>query len=1388
MKMKNQLTNRILSLVLACVMVTGLLPTMAFAESGKHTVTVNAGEDGQVSTDGTSWSNSVAVTVNDGETLDGKVQYKADEGYTFDGVIPSSKIVSVAAGAGHTVLLDADGNVWTAGWNRYGQLGRNGDTSTFAKATKGIGGVRIIAIAAGYYHTVLLDENGNVWTAGDNQFGQLGRETSSDSDSTFKQVADGISRVKITAIAAGDSHTVLLDADGNVWTAGYNEYGQLGRETSSDRDSTFRQVTDGISGVKITAIVAVYYHTVLLDANGNVWTAGYNKYGQLGRDENIDTTNSNPTFTKVTVGDGVKIKAIAAGYYHTILLDENNNVWTAGYNKYGQLGRDENAGTTQPNSTFKQVTDGISGVKITAIAAGRSHTVLLDENNSVWTAGYNEYGQLCRETSSDRDSTFTQVTDGISGIKITAIVAGSSHTVLLDENNSVWTAGYNYYDQLGRDENAGTIKPNPTFKQAAVNPNAITFEELLNIPIYNDSVFLVKFKDIQGPVITGLENNKTYCDAVEFEVSDNNDIASVKAGNTELTESNGKYTLEKGAGTVTIVATDKAKNETTITVTVNDGHTYEWQSNGDGTHTRYCTVTGCGSYEDGDCTGGQATYFKKAVCDYCKEGYGSLLTDTTAPTGEISIGTNKWNSFLNTITFGLFIKNTRSVTITETDDSYNHNGYTDDKAVKVEYLLSDKGLSKTGLAGKKFTEYNSAFSINPDNKYVVYVKLTDHAGNVTYISSNGIVLDATAPVISGIENGKTYCEAQTVTVTEEYIESVKVNGTAVTLDANNQFILNPAEGTQTVVVTDKAGNETAVTVTVNNGHTAGNDDGNCSTPVYCIYHPNTVVVKAKSHDFSGEWNKDKDGHWHICQNDGCTVPETKASHSGTDDGDCTTAVICECGYIITAAKSQHSYGAWQSNGDDTHIRYCTVDGCNGSEDGDCEGGQATYFKKAVCDYCKEGYGSLLTDTTAPTGEISIGTNKWNSFLNTITFGLFIKNTRSVTITETDDSYNHNGYTDDKAVKVEYLLSDKGLSKTGLAGKKFTEYNSAFSINPDNKYVVYVKLTDHAGNVTYISSNGIVLDATAPVITGVTDGAVHYTTQKAVVTDDNLKSITLNGVIVSGTTVTLDGNTDEVYTIVATDKSDNSTTVTVTMKPISSLAQSIEDVNGENVRSSNKEEIDAVKESVGEIDTSNATDSEKEALNDINNRCDELLDIVDEAQKVTETENIKNAEEINPDNVTENDRDALENAKADLEKALEDNGGNYTEDEKKAIEDEIKRIDDALEVIGNVEAVEELIDKLPENITKNDENAIKAADDAYNALSDYEKSLVDEDIKKSLDDAKAALAELNKPADTDRPQTGDNSNMFLWIALLFISGGAVITLTVVDRKRRTASKR
>ena len=197
--------------------------------------------------------------------------------------------------------------------------------------------------------------------------------------------------------------------------------------------------------------------------------------------------------------------------------------------------------------------------------------------------------------------------------------------------------------------------------------------------------------------------------------------------------------------------------------------------------------------------------------------------DSEKPTGEIKISENSWKVFLNNITFGLFFKDTQTVTITAVDNS--------GEMVTVEYLLSDKELTKAELDGITFTAYTAPFGIDPDNEYIIYVRLTDNAGNTDYICSDGIVLDGTSPVITGIENGKTYCEAQTVTVDEKYVDTVTVNGTAVTLDATGSFTLAPADGEQKIVVTDRVGNTTEMTVTVNNGHTGGT--ATCTEKAVC---------------------------------------------------------------------------------------------------------------------------------------------------------------------------------------------------------------------------------------------------------------------------------------------------------------------------------------------------------------------------------------------------------------------------------------------------------------------------------------------------------------------------------------------------------------------------
>ena len=260
----------------------------------------------------------------------------------------------------------------------------------------------------------------------------------------------------------------------------------------------------------------------------------------------------------------------------------------------------------------------------------------------------------------------------------------------------------------------------------------------------------------------------------------------------------------------------------------------EWKH--DGTkHWKECTNANCDKSagyisDEAEHSGGTASYFKKAVCSSCGEEYGELSTDTTLPTGEIKVKDNIWNSFLNTITFGKYFKETQKVTIDGTDDSYQVAGFDSSKNVKVSYLLvsgSDaKAYTTEALAekysAKEFKEYTESFNINPDDKYVVFARIEDHAGNVTFVSSDGMIVDATAPTVNGLENNKTYCGDVKFTVTDEHLDKVTdtIGEETKTLEAvDGEYTLSA--GTHKITATDKAGNKTEVNVTVNAGHSYG---------------------------------------------------------------------------------------------------------------------------------------------------------------------------------------------------------------------------------------------------------------------------------------------------------------------------------------------------------------------------------------------------------------------------------------------------------------------------------------------------------------------------------------------------------------------------------------
>ena len=329
--------------------------------------------------------------------------------------------------------------------------------------------------------------------------------------------------------------------------------------------------------------------------------------------------------------------------------------------------------------------------------------------------------------------------------------------------------------------------------------------------------------------------------------------------------------------------------------------------------------------------------------------------DIAVPTGEIKIAENGWKSFFNTITFGLFFKDTQMVTVTAADNS--------GEAVKIEYLLSDKALTESELAGMAFTAYSAPFSINPDNEYVIYAKLTDTSGNVAYINTNGIVLDGTSPVITGIEAGKTYCTAQLVTVDEKYIDTVKVNGNTVTLDSNNQFTLNPAEGKQTIVVTDKAGNETRVTVTVNDGHTYEWQSENGQYWQKCKFcNHETAKKDIPTINISGADKvcRTQDYKFSFTLPEGATDAAYGYEFIGLGDGPLTPTVEND---LYSGIIKASAYPA-EETGFKLIVSAKTADGFTFSAEktvaiqNEHSGGTATCTEQATCEICGEKYGDL----------------------------------------------------------------------------------------------------------------------------------------------------------------------------------------------------------------------------------------------------------------------------------------------------------------------------------------------------------------------------------------------------------------------------------------------
>lgn len=337
---------------------------------------------------------------------------------------------AIDAGASHTLVIDGQNNLWVFGSSSFGQLGL-GNTMKQKIPTKVYYPVKIVKLAAGAFHSIILDENKEVWCFGLNLYGQPGLGDNNNYFNPTKLIGEDL--YGVVDIAAGNNHSLLLDSRGQVWGFGHNAWGQLGFDASTQMCilPTKIQKLD-----HIIAIAAGYYYSLALDRDMQVWVFGRNEFGQLG----FEPTQSD--FFEPTKNERFNnIIAFAAGEDHVAALDNNGYVWTCGSNKHGQLGHNDTLNRDSP-TMIENLHD------IIMVTAGAKHTIALDKNGYVWVFGKNDFHQL-----GIQDNNAHRTPTRLEGLyNIVAIKAGDSHSLALDKEGQLWGFGKNHCGQLGLGE------------------------------------------------------------------------------------------------------------------------------------------------------------------------------------------------------------------------------------------------------------------------------------------------------------------------------------------------------------------------------------------------------------------------------------------------------------------------------------------------------------------------------------------------------------------------------------------------------------------------------------------------------------------------------------------------------------------------------------------------------------------------------------------------------------------------------------------------------------------------------------------------------------------------------------------------------------------------
>jgi alpha-tubulin suppressor-like RCC1 family protein len=441
----------------------------------------------------------------------------------------------VSAGQNFTLAIKSDGTLW--GWGQNSNLlGLGLGNLANQNLPIQIGTANDwLTVSAGTIHSLAVKTNGTLWSWGNGQFGQLGNGVFNSATPNVTQVGTATDWLRVSA---GNRFSLAIKNTGTLWSWGWNFTGQLGNNTVVDLNLPAQVGTAN----DWFLIDAGDQHALAIKTTGTLWAWGNNTFGQLG--DGTNTTSLLP----IQIGTATNWSLISGGTDHSMALDSSNILYTFGNNTNGQLGD----GTNTPSNVPIPISFSSSGLVsfYIAISAGQTHSLAIKNDNTLWSAGFNNQGQLGLGNLTNTN-VLTQIGTANTWI---AISAGHTHSHAVDSNTDIWSAGRGLEGELGIGSNTAfnTLQvvgcPTATLStneikllKATVYPNPTNGTVNISYNLENDSKITLRLTSIQGQII-----QETILDKSSGPQTDSYDLSSVSNGMyfISVSNANGTYTIK----------------------------------------------------------------------------------------------------------------------------------------------------------------------------------------------------------------------------------------------------------------------------------------------------------------------------------------------------------------------------------------------------------------------------------------------------------------------------------------------------------------------------------------------------------------------------------------------------------------------------------------------------------------------------------------------------------------------------------------------------------------------------------------------------------------------------------------------------------------------------